>query len=54
MGWGIEGYIELNPDWKEKREAIAEAAAEVAEVTDEAGGVWPGVAGDPREGIALE
>ena len=54
MGWGIEGYIELNPDWKENREAIAaEAAAEEAEVTEAAGGVWPGVAGDPREGMAV-
>lgn len=54
MGWGIEGYIELNPDWKENREAIAaEAAAEEAEVTEAAGGVWPGVAGDPSEGMAV-
>ena len=54
MGWGIEGYIELNPDWKENLEAIAEAAAaDEAADTDEAGGVWPGVAGDPRDGMVV-
>ena len=39
MGWGIEGYIELKPDWKGSLEAITAAAA------DGAGGV--GVDGEP-------
>ena len=39
MGCGIDGYIELKPDWKGSLEAITAAAA------DGAGGV--GVDGEP-------
>ena len=40
IGCGIEGYMELKLDWKGRRDAIAAA------VTDEDGGVGPGVRGD--------
>lgn len=44
--------MELNPDWKENREAMAAAAEEAVEAV-EAGGVGPGVAGDPKEVISV-
>lgn len=40
IGWGIEGYIELKLDWKGSLDAMAAA------VTDEVGGVGPGVRGE--------
>lgn len=45
--------MELNPDWNEKREAMAAAADEAVEAAAVAGGVGPGVAGDPKEVISV-
>lgn len=54
IGWGIEGYIELNPDWNENLEAAMAAAAEDEDdVTTAEGGVGPGVAGEPKEVISV-
>ena len=51
MGWGMEGYMELNPDWKGSLEAM-DAAADTEDVGVEAGpglsmspGVWVPAAG---------
>jgi len=41
IGWGIDGYIELKPDWNGSRDAMAAAAEAAVGV----GGV--GVAGEP-------
>ncbi len=58
--------MELNPDWNENLEAMAAAVdgdeaeagapapeAELLPVKPDAGGVGPGVAGDPKEGMAV-
>ena len=56
IGWGIDGYMELNPDWKGSLEAMAAAAwcmDDDAEEDTEGGGgggtepgAGPGVEGE--------
>lgn len=58
MGCGIEGYIELNPDWNgnldamEAMEAAEDEAAAAAAAAD--GGVGIGVEGEPPKVVNPE